>query len=59
VGEGRGARIFLGDDFSVGADQVDAIATTPGLHEHRFDRMDPKADGYRTRSRRAGMRLVG
>jgi DNA polymerase-3 subunit alpha len=59
VGEGRGARIFLGDDFSVGADQVDAIATTPGLHVHRFDRMDPKADGYRTRSRRAGMRLVG
>ncbi|HAF40516.1 MAG TPA: DNA polymerase III subunit alpha [Sphingobium sp.] len=59
VGGGQAARVFLGDRYSLGADQVDAIATIAGLSIHRFERMDVKADGYRTRTRRSGMRLVG
>ncbi len=59
VGNGQAVRVFLGDDYSLGADQVDAIATIAGLAIHQFERMDVKADGYRTRSRRSGMRLVG
>ena len=59
VDAGMAARIFLGDSYSLGADQVDAIATIRGLSIHRFERMDVKADGYRTRTRRTAMRLVG
>ncbi|MGC4253087.1 MAG: DNA polymerase III subunit alpha, partial [Sphingobium sp.] len=58
VQEGMAARIFLGDDYSIGADQVDAIALIPGLVIHAFERMEPKADGYKARNRRSGMRLV-
>jgi DNA polymerase III subunit alpha len=59
VDGGQAARVFLGDRYSLGADQVDAIATLAGVSIHRFERMDVKADGYRTRTRRSGMRLVG
>jgi DNA polymerase-3 subunit alpha len=59
LGDGRAARVFLGDQYSLGADQVDAIATIKGLSIHQFERMDVKADGYKTRTRRSGMRLVG
>ncbi len=59
LSDGQAARVFLGDGYSLGADQVDAIATIRGLTIHKFERMDVKADGYRTRTRRSGMRLVG
>ena len=59
VSDGQAARVFLGDRFSLGADQVDAIGAIRGLTIHRFERMDVKADGYKTRTRRSGMRLVG
>ena len=59
VNDGQAARVFLGDGYSLGADQVDAIATIKGLTIHKFERMEVKADGYRTRTRRSGMRLVG
>jgi DNA polymerase-3 subunit alpha len=59
VRDGKAARIFLGDDYTIGADQVDAIALIPGLAIHAFERMEPKADGYRARNRRLGLRLVG
>ena len=59
VNDGQAARVFLGDGYSLGADQVDAIATIRGLTIHKFERMEVKADGYRTRTRRSGMRLVG
>ena len=59
LSDGQAARVFLGDGYSLGADQVDAIATIKGLTIHKFERMDVKADGYRTRTRRSGMRLVG
>ncbi|MBB6190106.1 DNA polymerase-3 subunit alpha [Sphingobium wenxiniae] len=59
VRDGKAARIFLGDDYAIGADQVDAIALIPGLAIHAFERMEPKADGYRARNRRPGLRLVG
>ncbi|WP_311269714.1 DNA polymerase III subunit alpha [Sphingobium sp. WCS2017Hpa-17] len=59
VGDGRAARLFLGDQYSLGADQVDAIATIRGLTVHSFERMDVKADGYRTKMRRSAMRLAG
>ena len=58
VGEGRAARLFLGDDYMIGADQVDAIALTPGLAIRAFVRMEARADGYRARIRRSGLRLV-
>ncbi|KKW92746.1 DNA polymerase III subunit alpha [Sphingobium chungbukense] len=58
VADGKAARLFLGDDYLVGADQVDAIALIPGLRIGRFERMEAKADGYRARNRRSGMRLV-
>jgi DNA polymerase-3 subunit alpha len=59
LGDGRAARLFLGDQYSLGADQVDAIATIRGLTVHSFERMDVKADGYRTKMRRMAMRLAG
>lgn len=59
VGDGHAARLFLGDHFSLGADQVDAIATIPGLVVHSFERMDVKQAGYRGRAARAPLRLVG
>jgi DNA polymerase-3 subunit alpha len=59
VGKGQAARIFLGDDFVMGADEVDAIALIPNLSIHHFERMEPTQDGYRARTRRSGMRLVG
>ena len=59
LSDGQAARVFLGDGYSLGADQVDAIATIKGLTIQKFERMDVKADGYRTRTRRSGMRLVG
>jgi DNA polymerase-3 subunit alpha len=55
---GKAAVLFLGDDYLIGADQVDAIALIPGLAIHKFERMEPKADGYRARNRRSGLRLV-
>lgn len=55
---GRAAKLFLGDDYLIGADQVDAIALLPGLTIHSFERMDAKADGYRAQNRRSGLRLV-
>ena len=58
IADGKAARLFLGDDYLVGADQVDAIALIPGLRIRRFERMEAKADGYRARNRRSGMRLV-
>lgn len=58
VGAGRAARLFLGDDYLIGADQVDSIATVPGLRIGSFERMEAKADGYRARNRRSGLRLV-
>ena len=58
VGEGRAVRLFLGDDYLIGADQVDSIATIAGLRIGSFERMEPKADGYRARNRRSGLRLV-
>ncbi|BBD97253.1 DNA polymerase III subunit alpha [Sphingobium amiense] len=58
LGDAQAARLFLGDSYSLGADQVDAIATIAGLAIHRFERMDVKADGYRTRTRRTPLRLV-
>ncbi|HWV12494.1 MAG TPA: DNA polymerase III subunit alpha, partial [Sphingobium sp.] len=54
----KAARMFVGDDFLIGADQVDAIALITGLAIHSFERMEPKADGYRARTRRSGFRLV-
>ncbi len=59
VANGKAARLFLGDDYLVGADQVDAIALIPGVRIGRFERMEAKADGYRARNRRSGLRLVG
>lgn len=59
LSDGRAARLFLGDQYSLGADQVDAIATIKGLSIHKFERMDVKADGYRAQRRRSGLRLVG
>ena len=59
AGNGQAVRLFLGDDFLLGADQVDAMSVIPNLTIHRFERMEPTQDGYRTRNRRAGMRLVG
>jgi DNA polymerase-3 subunit alpha len=58
IAGGKAARLFVGDDYLIGADQVDAIALIPGIVIHRFERMEPKADGYRARSRRSGFRLV-
>ncbi|HKY80879.1 MAG TPA: DNA polymerase III subunit alpha [Sphingobium sp.] len=58
VDDGRFATLFLGDDFLIGADQVDAIATIPGLGIHAFDRMEAKADGYRARNRRSRLRVA-
>ncbi|WP_037451332.1 DNA polymerase III subunit alpha [Sphingobium chlorophenolicum] len=58
VGDGKAARLFLGDDYLIGADQVDSIATIPGLRIGSFERMEAKADGYRARNRRSGLRLV-
>nr|WP_087575510.1 DNA polymerase III subunit alpha [Sphingomonas sp. CDS-1] len=58
VGGGKAARLFLGDDYLIGADQVDSIATIAGLHIGYFERMEAKADGYRARNRRSGLRLV-
>jgi len=59
VDGGQAARIFLGEDYAIDADEVDEIARTPGLAIHSFERMEPKADGYRVRSRRSAVRLVG
>jgi len=58
VGNGQAVRIFLGDDYLLGADEVDAISIIPGLAIHSFDRMDVQQDGYRTRTRRLPLRLV-
>ena len=58
LANGKAVRMFVGDDFLIGADQVDAIALIPGLSIQRFERMEPKADGYRARTRRSGFRLV-
>ena len=58
VSGGRAARLFLGDDYLIGADQVDAIALLPSLAVHSFERMEAKADGYRAQNRRSGLRLV-
>ncbi|MET0370281.1 MAG: DNA polymerase III subunit alpha [Sphingobium sp.] len=55
----QAVRLFLGDNYLIGVDQVDAIAVIPGLSIRQFEKMDAKADGYRARSRRSGMRLVG
>ncbi|MGE4323074.1 MAG: DNA polymerase III subunit alpha [Sphingobium sp.] len=59
VGDGLAARIFLGKDFAIGADQVDAFSLIPGIAVHSFERMDPKADGYKPKERRPGLRMVG
>jgi DNA polymerase-3 subunit alpha len=59
IGDGKAARVFLGDDFTLGADQVDAISGIAGLTVHNLARMEAKSDGYRTRHRRSAMRLVG
>ena len=59
IGNGKAARVFLGDDFTLGADQVDAISGIAGLTVHNLARMEAKSDGYRTRHRRSAMRLVG
>lgn len=56
--KGQAAKLFLGDDYLIGADQVDAIATIEGLSIHSFERMEAKADGYRARNRRSSLRLV-
>ncbi|HEX7856150.1 MAG TPA: DNA polymerase III subunit alpha, partial [Sphingobium sp.] len=58
VADGEFATLFLGDDYLVGADQVDEIAVIPGLAIHAFDRMEAKADGYRARNRRSRLRLA-
>ncbi|MDX3900439.1 MAG: DNA polymerase III subunit alpha [Sphingobium sp.] len=56
--DGHAARLFLGDDFTLGADQVEAIAAMPHCAIHRFEPMSPQQDGYLARTRRGGMRLV-
>ncbi len=58
VADGKAAKLFLGDEYLIGADQVDAIALIAGLQIHSFERMEAKADGYRARNRRSGLRLV-
>ncbi|MEJ7925192.1 DNA polymerase III subunit alpha [Sphingobium sp. AN641] len=58
VAGGRAALVFLGDDFTIGADQVDAIAIIEGIAVHRFEAMAPQQDGYRARRRRSSLRLV-
>ncbi len=59
VAGGMSAKIFLGDDFSLGADQVEAIGAIPDLVVSMFEPMSPQQDGYRAQRRRSGMRLVG
>lgn len=58
VADGAHAMLFLGDDYLIGTDQIDAITQISGLAIHSFDRMDAKADGYRARNRRSRLRLA-
>ncbi|HEX7781344.1 MAG TPA: DNA polymerase III subunit alpha [Sphingobium sp.] len=53
------AHLFIGDDFVIDADLVEAIGNVAGVSIHRFETMPVNRDGYRVRTRRAGMRSVG
>ncbi len=61
VGDGQAARIFLGDDFSVDADQLEAIQVIPGLAIQSRRSMEVREEGYRARNRQPAWkpRLVG
>src|SRR3546814_20051901 len=49
VGGGKAARLFLGDDYLIGADQVDSIATIMGLRIGSFERMEIGRESCRER----------
>jgi DNA polymerase-3 subunit alpha len=58
VAGGATARIFLGDDFVIDAELVEAVAHLPEVAVHRFETMTATQEGYRAKSRRSQMRLV-
>lgn len=59
IGGGQAVRVFLGDSYSLGADQVEALATIRGVEIYSQRTMELREDGYRIRTRRSGMRLAG
>ena len=61
IGGGHAVRIFLGDSYSLGADQVEALATIRGVSIYSQRTMEVREDGYRQRNRKPafGLRLVG
>jgi DNA polymerase-3 subunit alpha len=56
--DGKAVRLFLGDDFTIDADQVEAIAAMANVAIPYFEPIPPQQDGYRARTQRGGMRLV-
>ncbi|CAN5310930.1 DNA polymerase III subunit alpha [soil metagenome] len=56
-GGGR-ASVFLGDDFALDAELVEAITQIPDLEISRFETVPTGRDGYRARYRRSQMHLV-
>jgi DNA polymerase-3 subunit alpha len=55
---GGTASVFLGDDFALDAELVDAITQIPDLAINRFETVPTNRDGYRARYRRSQMHLV-
>ncbi|MBB3981104.1 DNA polymerase-3 subunit alpha [Sphingobium fontiphilum] len=55
---GEMVTLFLGDDYTLGAEEAEAIAAVPGLIIRRFQTMAALQEGYRMRTRRSGLRLV-
>jgi DNA polymerase-3 subunit alpha len=58
TGRGGAARMFLGDDFVIDAEVMEALGALPGVDVHSFEPMGASQDGYRTRSRRSSLRVV-
>ena len=58
IGQDRFAHVFVGDDFAVDAELVEALGHIDGVSVDRLDTIPPAQDGYRARSRKAQMHLV-
>ncbi|WP_336960163.1 DNA polymerase III subunit alpha [Sphingobium aquiterrae] len=57
--DGNGAaRVFLGDDFMIDAETMEALGVLPGVEIFSFEPMAAAQDGYRARTRRSSIRMV-
>jgi DNA polymerase-3 subunit alpha len=52
------ARIFVGDDYVIDAEVMEALGIVPGVSVHSFEPMGAGQDGHRAKTRRSGIRMV-